>query len=201
MKNGKSNIWFPYKYIKYGKFLSVLLGHFIKHIIFLFLRSAETSYAYIALQVRLKPSTIVYEIHFLQTPSTFTPRHLACKTKAISSASSLALQEAHCSRFLQNCALLNDFQEPVNLPEGPLTQSPFTRVLWGRILQTRVLFPQPNIPIPYVPRVKDTTVTEKQKIFNIGRADAHFEGTFESCFNVHGYPGCPIHKKSGIFLD
>ena len=56
-----------------------------------FAESAETSYAYsIALQVGLKPSsTIVYEIHFLQTSSTFTPRHLACKTKAISFASKL----------------------------------------------------------------------------------------------------------------
>ena len=31
MNNGKSNFGFSYRYIKYGKFWSVSLGHFIKH--------------------------------------------------------------------------------------------------------------------------------------------------------------------------
>ena len=31
MKNGRSNFGFSYTYIKFGKFWSVSLGHFIKH--------------------------------------------------------------------------------------------------------------------------------------------------------------------------
>ena len=36
MKNGKSNFGFSYTYIKYGKFWSISLGHFIKHKLLIF---------------------------------------------------------------------------------------------------------------------------------------------------------------------